>query len=251
MRYGGLGGLGGLPPTRFGSPNSQQVLSDDEFTAKWQETAPPQYIGGGTAAKQIELVPGASGYDATSASKYHKQIFDAATKQKLLDAGASAEAITPDVLSGYQDAVGGMNTFFKNSNYAYADWGANNGSRGSHKVTEYTNTPRQQNPAWNDWNDQFQSALGQRQENQTRQQQAYNTMINNGADNGLMPEGYSRPGYGQISGQTSAFNSDGGTQLGGVDNSFTSGAYTPEQGSGVYNPNPYGPNSFKKNNWQL
>ncbi len=228
MRYGGLGGLGGLTPTRQGTPNSGHVMSDDEFTADWMAKQPNQYIETPTGEMTAPTV-GRDHYDGRIA------------RLVAMDPGAF----------GSRDAYDGRVPETPEQQQARLDFAANPSA-----AIQASRTPiidSSANPAWADWNNNFESAQGLRQENQTRQQQAYGQMTNNGAENGLIPQNYSQAGFGQVSGQNSAFNSDGGTQLGGVDNSWTSGAYTPQQGgSGVYQPTPYSASTFNKNkNWQL
>lgn len=250
MRYGGLGGFGGFTPTRYGTPKSGLVQSDDEFARKWEGLAPNRYLRGVTTT-ETQLVPGTDGYNAGAASSQQQAIFDEMTRKALLDAGAAPDAITDEVLADYQKSVGGMNTYFKNKGMAYADWGKPLDSQSSH-IVKVNNSSQQINPAWEEWEAKYNQARGLRQENQQRQQQAYNSMTNNGAQNGVLPQFYDQPGFGQVSGTNSQFNADGGTQVGGVDNSWTSGAYNPSAGmNGAYNPTPYSAGTFKNPQWRL
>ena len=94
----------------------------------------------------------------------------------------------------------------------------------------------------------MQQAGLQRTENQTRQQQAYDTAFSgNGAVGGVMPKGYSNANFGQITGQKAGgLGGLGGADLTAVDETQQTGAYMA--GSGAYNPNPFSPGSFKSSN---
>lgn len=71
-----------------------------------------------------------------------------------------------------------------------------------------------------------QRAMADRQQNQTRQQQAYNSMAGNGGPNGLLTSAYSQPGFNQVTGQP-APPSFGSLTAG-------SGTFDPATQSGVF-----------------
>lgn len=215
MRYGGLGGLGGFPPQRYGTPNSGWVQSNDEFTSEWQSRAPNQYIGGESVPERN--IADETGYGMPQ-SPPNRNI--AGTPDPRMPAGR----MNPGYTGPYIDDT----------------------------PERFVTTPQTINPAWEEWNTNFQRAQGLRQENQTRQQQAYDSMRNNGALNGVMPQFYNQPGYGQVSGNNSQLNANGGTQVEGVDNSWTSGAYVPRPGmNGAYNPTPYAAGQLNNPEWKL
>lgn len=223
MRYGGLGGLGGFPPQRYGTPNSGWVQSDDEFTSEWQSRAPAQFIGGTPAEYRHMAVDGHRPGDTPSA-------------------GLAARPKPPSPPGATSGGAGSFQTWTPGDPIQY----------GNIRVLTNPGTTQTLNPAWEEWNTNFQRAQGLRQENQTRQQQAYDSMRNNGALNGVMPQFYNQPGYGQVSGTTGQFNANGGTQVEGVDNSWTSGAYVPRPGmNGAYNPTPYAAGQFNNPEWKL
>lgn len=112
-------------------------------------------------------------------------------------------------------------------------------------------TTQEANPA-------FQALQGERQtlnqereffeplfENQTARQQAYDNMAGTNAPNAVLPEGYTNPGFGQVSGQTNPY----GPALGagraamegaddGISNDWLAGLYDPQnqRATGVYRP---------------
>jgi hypothetical protein len=214
-KAGGWGGLGGIPQ-RTSVPNSQQVMSDTEFQNDWQGRLPDKYIQENFAA---QLIPGASGYSPELAGGWRPEL---------------------------KNSLGGD---YGGSAYSHASNAAGNGA--SHTVMT---SMQRANPEYTRMKAEMDAAMQQRTENQTRAQQAYDTgMMGNYGRNGLLPDNYSQAGYGQISGQdqAGAFGADGGTQLGGVDNSFVSGAYTPSNSGAVYNPNPFSAGSFNPTGWGL
>jgi hypothetical protein len=213
--YGSWGGLGGFP-SRSGAPNSQAVQSDPEFRNAWQSKldAVPQYVSD----------PGAASIPGT-------------------------QTITMDNVDRYQNNVVPFAGEYGRTHYSV-------GGEGIQSMTAGTgpSTPQSVNPEWQRINDQMQTAMSQRTENQNRQQQAYNFGMLGGNDrNGLLNANYSQPGYGQISGQdqSAAFGADGGTQLGGVNDQFITGAYTPSNSGATYNPNPYSAQNFQPKGWGL
>jgi hypothetical protein len=222
-KAGGWGGLGGIPQ-RTSVPNSQRVESNDEFSQGWQDKLGgiPQWIGGGggdpiiprTAAGTPIMAPGGEGIQSITAGQ---------------DYGSGAPG------------GAGVQSLTMGRDYNVAP-----------QLTPYVAPSL--NPEWARMNDLMQNATQQRTENQQRQQQAYDVgMMGNYGRNGLLPDNYSQAGYGQISGQdqAGAFGADGGTQLGGVDNSFITGAYTPSNSGAVYNPNPFSAGSFDPTGWGL
>lgn len=87
---------------------------------------------------------------------------------------------------------------------------------------------------------QFDREKNLRQENQTRQQQAYDTnLMGNNAIGGVMPGNYTDPNYGQVTGQPSSgiggLGGLGGFDFGGAPDTTATAAYMG--GSGGYAPN--------------
>jgi hypothetical protein len=211
--YGSWGGLGGFP-SRSGAPNSQAVQSDPEFNKGWQD--------------RLAAIPQYSGYETS---------------------GGSPDTVTMGNVDRYQNNV-----------VPFAgEYGRTHHSAGGQGVQSITlgAAPQQSavvNPEWTRMNQQMQSAISQRTENQNRQQQAYDFGMLGGNDhNGLLNANYSQPGYGQISGQdqSAAFGADSGTQLGGVNDQFITGAYTPSNSGATYNPNPYSAQNYQPKGWGL
>ncbi|MHA6684500.1 hypothetical protein [Mesorhizobium sp. A556] len=204
--FGGLGGLGGSSyPQRSGSPASKQVMSDTEFTNDWQSRldAIPQTVDA-FGLRDVQLVPGSTGYNADFAKQFIPQVERAASQ---------FGGLAPD--SQYYTGGGG-----------------------SHVLSDQTVMVGQEtNPEYLAMLQQAQQAQQQRGENQTRQQQAYGSMNGWGQLNGVMGANYTDPNFGQISGQA------GGpltapTMPDGVDPSWTSGVFDPSGGlTGVYGPN--------------
>jgi hypothetical protein len=220
---GGWGGLGGLPPQRTSMPNSQTVESTDEFNKGWQDRlgTVPQYI-----------------------SVAYQGMSDPVTTMDNVDRYQSGNIVPFAGEYGRKHhSVGAPGV--QDITYP-TDPGMDPGM-----VTKY----RQEiNPEWSRLDNMRQDATNQRTENQTRQQQAYDFgMMGGNAKNGLLNQDYSQAGYGQISGQpqSGAFGADGGTQLGGVDNSFISGAYNPSNSGAVYNPNPFSAQNYDPTGWGL
>jgi hypothetical protein len=160
-------------PVRRAMPTSDQVMSDPEFQADWQSRldAIPQTIGTGErgADKQIQLVPGASGWDASAA----EQVF--MRNPSLRD---------PSV--------------FGTSAYNQANNAATKG--GSHLFTQKGEQIMNVNPEWQRLKNEMDAAMQKRQEAQTANQQAYDGMLGQGQKNGVMGAGYSNPGFGRVDG---------------------------------------------------
>lgn len=82
-------------------------------------------------------------------------------------------------------------------------------------------------------------------ENQTRVQQAYDTMAGVNAPNAMLPANYTQAGFGQVSGQAAPFAAEMGASRAAVQgaddaisNDFLSGIYDPQtmQATGMYRP---------------
>jgi hypothetical protein len=236
--YGGWGGLGGFP-SRNAVPNSQSVQSDQEFQNGWQQRldAIPQYLQSGNITRTSDWqanqqrpfmgAPGGPGVQSMTAGQDYGQ---------GSAGGVGTQSVTQDSNNGFRPmAVGGFGTQ-------------------SVKRDNPDGITQVANPEWARVNQMMQDATSQRSENQMRQQQAYDFGMLGGNDrNGLLNANYSQPGYGQISGQdqSAAFGADGGTQLGGVNDQFITGAYTPSNSGATYNPNPYSAQNFQPKGWGL
>lgn len=234
--YGSWGGLGGFP-SRSGAPNSQAVQSDLEFNKGWQDklAAVPQYVSETSSTSGTPAGASAPSWQTAVAN------FNAGSDPIAAGTLAIEKALNPLGLTFNRTGDPNQGTSVQ---YA-ADLMARPGS---------STTTLSVNPEWQRVNNQMQSAMSQRTENQNRQQQAYDFGMLGGNDhNGLLNANYSQPGYGQISGQdqSAAFGADGGTQLGGVNDQFITGAYTPSNSGATYNPNPYSAQNFQPKGWGL
>jgi hypothetical protein len=241
--YGGLGGLGGFSfPTRRGmgdaAPGSAPVQSDQEFNMGWEQQLAntPRYLTAnafedapyrqqGDAALRTEWLQGATGAEADA----RNALYDEARKYGLAPiAGPQANGGTFGV---------GYNPYDAGAGRVEATAGG-----ASHLVNLGSN------PEWERMRGQWDTAAQQRSENQTRQQQAYDTtMMGNGATGGVMPSNYTDANFGQVTGQKSGgLGGLGGADLTGVDQAQQTGAYMG--GSGSYNPNPFSAGNFKSQN---
>lgn len=217
-------------PKRNGAPTSSQVMSDGEFESDWNSrlAAIPQY---NTSSQSVQLAPSGDNYDASAASGYTDQIFDNIARQKLTDAGVSAENMTDDVVSGYKNSLGGANQFFSMNNYAYGNGFEGDGynfaapnSGASHTVMQETRTT---NPEYARMQQLMQTEMQNRQENQTAQQQAYNSMSDQYQKNGMMGAGYTDPNFGSIDGLATTDEENPIWSEGLVDEGTQTGVYDP------------------------
>jgi hypothetical protein len=212
---GGWGGLGGLPPQREGAPNSQVIQTADEIKKGWQDklSGIPQTVDYSTT----QTVP----WEFQTGAGYGMPFY------QMTNLGQNRQA------AGTPLNEGGGNSY--------------------QMMVKRTINNTAPNPEYGRVQGLMSDALGQFNENQNRQQQAYDGMQGQYAENGVLPGGYTQAGFGQISGQDNAsqFGADGGTQLGGVSNQFITGAYTPSNSGATYNPNPYSAQNYQPKGWGL
>jgi hypothetical protein len=206
--FGSLGGLGGRPggfgasyPSRGGNaPVSGQVMSDQEFHNDWSNrlAAVPQ-----TVSNSMNLVPGASSYDAGMASPFINQIDDqnkAFTQRSFGVAPGQDKSL--DKATDYAQSLGF--TFQRNADgttslqrSAYGPASTAGATGGSHTV-RLADTP---NPEWGQLNQQYQTEAGRREDAQTRNQQAYDWMLGGNQINGIIGPEYTNPYFNQIGAQ--------------------------------------------------
>ncbi len=198
---------GSAYPTRGGSmPQSGQVMSDGEFNQGWQDKLAtiPQYL-------------------TTETPEW----------LNVSDVWRSGDLAQIDQLMKY---TSNPDQKFSFGSTATDGFGA---PTTDYRIQTGTSSVSELNPEWSKLNDTFQTAKNLRAENQTRQQQAYDTtMMGNGAFGGVLPSNYADPNYGQVTGQkTGGLGGLGGTDLTGIGNENQTGAYGG--GSGSYNPTPW------------
>jgi hypothetical protein len=198
-------------PTRGqNTPNSGQVMSDGEFNQGWE----------GKLATVPQYFAGASRPTFTNVQDLYKA-------GQVDQANALVQRAAAENLNYKWEGRGGTTL-------------AGDFNPGNYMVqTGMEAGPQELNPEWARINNDFQSARGLRSENQTRQQQAYNTtMAGNGAFGGVLPANYTDPNYGQVTGQkTGGLGSLGGADLTGIGSDNQTGAYSG--GSGSYNLTPF------------
>lgn len=198
------------------SPQSGVVQSDGEWDSGWQSklSSVPQYFGGGSTATFTNV------FDLVRAGEVDKAF-------SLINQAAANNTSTKWTPTGVDV-----------NNTPMADFMIQTGSE---------STPQTLNPEWQRINDDYQAAKGLRAENQTRQQQAYDTsMMGNNAVGGVMPANYADPNFGQVTGRVGGLGGLGGMDLTGTEQPST-GVYTG--GSGAYNPTPFTPGNFTRQGW--
>lgn len=233
--FGGLGGLGGSSyPQRFGSPNSEQIKTPDEYQ-KEQQAWIDQMMGKASRVADRDL------YREAGGSAYSNFLGDYGNGKGVSEVNAKYLGLAPiDNRDAWVNAGSSMKVAnptggnFNLSNWIEPEFAAAQQRQAADmaaiqkQIDERTAT--------------FNTDMAQRGENQTRQQQSYDSMNGWGQLNGVMGPNYTDPNFGQISGQA------GGpltapTMPNGVDPSWTSGVFDPSGGlTGVYGAN----NSTKK-----
>jgi hypothetical protein len=205
MNFGGLGGLGGRAssfPQRSGAPTSNIVEAlpfenQDDWLADWQR----RYGEAMSAAN--------SGYwrDSTTAPE--------------------------------RSGAGDAEHPFRQNEHPWRDTGSSaewlGSAIGSTRPPEDYRTWRSE---WVDTSgapdtralDAERERMNLAYENRTRNQQAYDSMLNNGQVNGLIGPGYSNANFGSVSGQGAAQL----PEIEGVNMDWASGVYNPQQASGMY-----------------
>lgn len=202
------GPFGFTYPTRTGTPQSQNVMNDGEWDAGWQSklSAVPQYISSGGSGPQWTNVSAMSNDAAASF---------------LNNTGGGYGYEWRD--TGMLDPIGQASRDF----YVMTDKG--------------TPSVSMLNPEWEKLNNQYMGEKQGRQENQTAQQQAYNNMLGNYQQNGVIGADYTTPNFGLVTG-----NSDTGMPQ-GTDATWSTGVYDPTKQSGTYS----NPNMVNKTFWGL
>jgi hypothetical protein len=207
---GGFGGLGASYPMRYGAaPQSQQVLSDQEFNTPKRT--------------EVQLLPGATGYDQNAASPYIGDILNTMamsqwTKSGLDPSDPGFATWKAAALTDPNSALSAWNTAGDPSSaYGAGTTAAANGA---------SQTVAQFNPV-------DPNAIRQRGENQMAQQQAYNGMMGNGQLNGIIGQNYTDQNFGQVTGQQTPSLQSQLDQVPGLDTTGLAGIYSP---TGTYNP---------------
>lgn len=207
--FGSLGGLGGFaPPTRTASPNSQHIKTLSELQAPIQN----EYQGLMDVWQQDM-----GGYDDALRQSFAADI-----------AGAGLNPNQNLSLMLAMSRVG------KNAaNAGNADWLS--GTMGQSGADAYTATA-QGMPDFAPFQARMDAIARPFNENQTRQQQAYDWMQGGNQQNALMSPDYAKAGFNTITG-TSNPNAGPG-QIEGVDMGWAQGVYDPatQQGTGTYQP---------------
>lgn len=237
--YGGLGGLGGFSyPTRRAmnaAPQSGAVQSDQEFDNDWQSQLAVLAANNSRDAFSDPGISGQANADLKNAWIAGNPFSDPAALAAQWDFAQSKGVA---LSAGQRDngaAFGiGANPYTSQG----AEVARANGA--SHMVAAPGG-----GPGYAELAQKYADASQARTENQTRQQQAYDTtMMGNNAVGGVMPSNYTDPNFGQVTGQDSGgFGSFGASDLTSVDQAQQTGAYMG--GSGSYNPNPFSAGSFK------
>lgn len=239
MAIGGMGGLGGFNfPNREGmggAPASRVVQSDEDFHRDWQGRLSALIASNSRDAFADPGVSAQANADMKQSFINQTPNSDNAALSDMWD-WAQSKGVGLGSGTGRDGAAVGI---YANP-YTQQGLDALQGSGVSHTVSS---TLGAASPGYAEMEKQYADASRMRSENQTRQQQAYDTnMMGNNAVGGVMPANYSDPNYGQITGQkTGGLGGLGG--MGGVDMAQQSGAYMG--GAGSYNPNPFAPGSFK------
>ena len=210
-------------PVRRDMPNSQQVMSDPEFTADWQARLAqiPQFIG----------VPGASD-GAQSITT------DWGSNQNVpfkAPGGPGVQGMTAGQNYGAGAPGGaGIQSITMGSDQGFIPRAV--GGEGVLSVTQTApgEPVREINPEWQRMQNEMLAAMQQRQESQVAQQQAYNGMLGQGQKNGVMGENYTTPGFGRVDGQ--AQNPYMINPGGDNDMSWARGYDNQQQLTGVYDP---------------
>jgi len=227
-----FGGFGSAFPTRQGmaSPQSRGVQSTDEFNMGWEQklAETPRYLTAnafedepyrqqGDAALRNEWLQGATGVEADA----RNALYDEARKYGLAP------------IAGMRDNGGAFGVGY-NPYDAGAGRVAATADGAGHTINLGSN------PEWERLRGAWDTASQQRTENQTRQQQAYDTVLmGNNAVGGVMPSNYTDANFGQITGQQGG----GPADMTGIDMTQQTGAFMP--GTGAYNPDPFSAGSYR------
>jgi hypothetical protein len=240
--YGGLGGLGGFSyPTRraMGTmPQSGMVQSDQEFDNDWQSRLAILAANNARDAFSDPAISGQANADLKSAwiagNPYSDPNALAAQWDYAQSKGVALSAGQRD--NGAAFGIG-VNPYTSQGADVARSLGASHMVAAEGGGTGYAELAQQ-----------YADASQARTENQTRQQQAYNTqLMGNNAIGGVMPAGYSNANFGQVTGQKSGgLGGLGGADLTSIDQTQQTGAYMG--GSGAYNPNPFASGSYKSQN---
>ena len=217
----GFGSFGGFSyPTRraFGDPQSGQVQSDDEFGAAWKSKidSVPKMIS--TGGGSFNLIQGADGFNEERASPILATMNDT-MRNAWLDSQGPMHPIDRQLQGSTWDYANSMGISLVRNDDGTMSYQANAYTPGggeyaaaqgaSHMIME----PVQYsvNPEWQRINTDFQQSTKERGENQTRQQQAYDTVLGgDGYIGGVMNDRYTNPTAGQITGRTAGFGGMGG-----------------------------------------
>lgn len=221
--FGGLGGLGGMGasfPTRYTAPESQAVgyLPDaDTWKSEWQKR-----------------------YDAEAARRGQGARAAGPSKQDFIAQQLRSAAAAPDPTLTWQlekDIPAFTDYFMGGKGYGSAMGDVAKFGLGDATYNEIMNyKPR---AATAGYQPNFSGLNAERDQmtplfaSQTRQQQAYNGMMGNGQENGVIGPEYTAPDFGQVNGDFG--QGEMGAQAPAVDMSWSNGVYSPLPGaSGVY-----------------
>lgn len=240
---GGGGGGGGAPPPAFTPPTLPAQQQRENAASLFARTNAPFPMRVGEPNSQVVVNPLAgfgsmADWETDWQGRYNAEearrgqgatAGSAGNPGQWLDFGAATPAqraaATDWRTSSNPTASGSLTQIL---------YGATPGSAGSPGYTpDFT--------ALNQERDFFEPLF----ENQTARQQAYDNMAGTNAPNAVLPEGYTNPGFGQVSGQTNPYGPalgagraamEGGDD--GISNDWLAGLYDPQnqQATGVYRP---------------
>lgn len=220
--FGALGGLGDMSfPARPDQPQSEVVGTDQEING----------LFGGWVDSQKNRMSSLSSMnvDRTAADRAYTNFFRSNTNRGTLPAEINRDAFRSAIGNEGKYVAGGLT--YDLSGYLNPSREAVTNGIGAARSAVQSEIGAGQAS--------HQLAMTGRAENQTRQQQAYNSMLANGSSNGLLTSAYSQPGFNQVTGQP-APPSFGSLTAG-------SGTFDPATQSGVF-----GAAAPKRNNsWSL
>jgi hypothetical protein len=222
MNFGGLGGLGGRAssfPQRSGAPTSNIVEAlpfenQDDWLADWQARydAEARRARGGSAGRSKE--------------DYIRSVLGSTTPSNVTwQPEKDIPALTSHLING-----GGM--YYDDPQTAAQVASFALGDSMYDQLRNYTPAP-----AGPGYQANFTALNAEKQkmlrayEARTRNQQAYDSMLNNGQIHGIIGPGYTNPNFGSVSGQEGAAQLP---QIDGVNMDWASGVYNPQRASGMY-----------------
>jgi hypothetical protein len=195
---------------------SPVIKSDDEFDSEWRSKLAS--MSPTIETPGVQLVNGAQGFNAQTADPYRNTINDAVYNNYVSSYG--------DVAPEYAAGLRAVADYARGAGVAVSKDGGYDGAEVGISVNPYTDPggllassqgfshyvgggESQANPAYAAAKAAWDAERAKRLENNTRQQQAYDTTLNgNNAWGGVLPENYADPNYGMVTGQQPSASND-------------------------------------------